>query len=80
MYALIWKSKYSMSNAYELRVMETIEEALNEAEYQRLERRSYGKTWWIAEPMERSESFVGASGIHRVVFPDVEEHAEEQEE
>ncbi len=80
MYALIWKSKYSKSNYYELRVHETIEQALDDAEYQRLERRNYGKTWWVTEPMERRESFVGAFGTHRVIFSEVEEQTEEQED
>lgn len=83
MYALIWKSRYSKSNDYEtswLRVHETIEQALDEAEYQCLKRRNYGKTWWVAELMERRESFVGVFGTHRVIFSEVEEQTEEQEE
>ncbi|HRA64402.1 MAG TPA: hypothetical protein PL187_00190 [Caldilinea sp.] len=59
MYALIWLSRYA-KNDYQLEVCETVEDALDAAESNRLERRNYGKTWWITAPMARRETFVGA--------------------
>ncbi len=62
MYALISFANYI--NRHEVVVFDTIEEALVKAEDERLRRVDYGVTWWIAEPMERSERFHGINGFY----------------
>ena len=57
-YALIYHVGYA--DRFDALVFDTIEAALDRAESDRLKRAQYGITWWIAEPMERRETFTGA--------------------
>lgn len=70
MYALIYYVTYS--KRFDALTFDTIEAALDRAETDRLKRAEYGVQWWIAEPMERRETFIGVNGPHEAKFDALE--------
>ena len=77
MYALIYYVDYS--KRFDAMTFDTIEAALDRAEMDRLKRAEYGVKWWIAEPMERRETFIGANGTHETKFDALEANESELE-
>ena len=63
MYVFVWKPTYSKELRAE--IFATLAEALEEAEKERMLRRNYGVTWWIATPMERTERFYTDNKVHQ---------------
>jgi len=77
MFFLIYRSRYGKDLITTKH--ETIEEVFDIVEYRQLSRRDYNQAWWITEPMERSETYTGSSGTHKIAFK-AEEPEQEGEE
>ena len=67
---------YTKYGSPDVKLCDTIEEALEEAEARHLPRRTYGEQWAVMGLMPRAEHFLSAGGQHLVKFEQAEAEAE----